>query len=697
MRILIITLLLALTGVALAQAQGQSMGFNYQTVVRDGTGQPLLNQQVRIRISLLKGDARGPAVYVETHRVTTNNLGIINLTIGRGSVASGSFATINWSSADYYIKVEVDRAGGTSYSELGVSQLLSVPFANYAFSGNEGLSAYQVWLSLGNTGTEQDFINSLTGPAGTTSWTDTEGSVSTPKRVGIGTSTPGGMLQVVGNSAGDPEAPLFEVKNRAGETVFAIYEDRVEMTTKRVEVNIDGDTAEGKSRGGFAVSGRTSTKAEPQELLVITPQETRFYVDEPKGKSRGGFAVSGRTSTKGDTLDLLHIVPSLTTIYVDEPVGKSRGGFAVSGRTSTKGVQDYLTVTPSLTQVWVDPTTPKSRGGFAVSGRTSTKSDTLDMLHIVPGLTTIYVDEPDGKSRGGFAVSGRTSTKGIDDIFTVTPSLTQIYVDTTNAKSRGGFAVSGRTSTKAGVADLLWITPDFTRVYVDETGSKSRGGFAVSGRTSTKAEDDEIFMVTPSITQVFVSETASQKSRGGFAVSGRTSTKSGLYDVLTVKPERTDVFIRPNPDPEIKKAFPDGFSISVLDDQYTALELFNVSEQGTLINSTLTVAPRVSTASVFEITSTSAKCSGSVTADGNSPIIARGIVYSTTPQPSLNMRIAEPHLGGIIPSTPIGDGMGSFTVSLSSLTPGTTYYVRTYATNEAGLTGYGDVIEFKTL
>jgi len=38
---------------------------------------------------------------------------------------------------------------------------------------------------------------------------------------------------------------------------------------------------------------------------------------------------------------------------------------------------------------------------------------------------------------------------------------------------------------------------------------------------------------------------------------------------------------------------------------------------------------------------------------------------------------------------------GVFTVSLTELTPNTTYYVRAYATNEAG-TGYGDVLTFTT-
>jgi hypothetical protein len=504
MRRLLFTLLLALASVALTQAQ--SLGFSYQTVVRDASGQALENQQVRLRISLLAGTATGTPVYVETHRPTTSAYGVVSLTIGAGTqVGTNTFASINWASGIYFIKVEVDKSGGTNYTDMGVSQLLSVPFANYAFSGPVGKSAYQVWLEIpGNEGkTEQEFIAALQGAPGSVAWTDTDTTVTTTKRVGIGTQQPTGLLQVVGDST-DVEAPLFEVKNSQGESVFAIYEDRVVINAASVEINLDDtEKSVAKPRGGFAVSGRTSSKVEAHEIMLITPHETTFYVDETEGKPRGGFAVSGRTSSKEneDFAPILQITPGFTQVFVDDQGGKPRGGFAVSGRTSSK--EDYfdiLTVTPNLTQVYLNDTEGKPRGGFAVSGRTSSKEIADDILFISNDITQFYVGDEGGKPRGGFAVSGRTSSKEGEadfDIFSITPTLTQVYLNDTEGKPRGGFAVSGRTSSKTESDDILLITTESTTVFVGDDGAKPRGGFAVSGRTSSKGDALDIFTVTP--------------------------------------------------------------------------------------------------------------------------------------------------------------------------------------------------------
>jgi len=116
--------------------------FKYQAVVRNATGEIIATQQVGVQISILQTSTTGTAVYVEAFTPTTNSFGLINLEIGNGTVVSGDFSTIDWSAGTYFIKVELDAAGGTSYEEMGTSQLLSVPFALHAktaantFSGN---------------------------------------------------------------------------------------------------------------------------------------------------------------------------------------------------------------------------------------------------------------------------------------------------------------------------------------------------------------------------------------------------------------------------------------------------------------------------------------------------------------------------------------------------------------------------------
>jgi uncharacterized protein (TIGR02145 family) len=98
-------------------------------------------------------------------------------------------------------------------------------------------------------------------------------------------------------------------------------------------------------------------------------------------------------------------------------------------------------------------------------------------------------------------------------------------------------------------------------------------------------------------------------------------------------------------------------------------------------------SPTISaTVTATSITSSAATSGGNITADGGSPITARGVVWSTSSNP-------------IVPSassTSNGTGTGSFTSNITGLSAGTLYYVRSYATNSVG-TSYGTQVSFTTL
>nr|NQU91758.1 hypothetical protein [Bacteroidota bacterium] len=111
--------------------------FNYQAVVRDNTGEIISNQTVGIRISIHDATASGTIVYQETFSETTNDFGLVNLQIGKGTPVMGSFMGINWGSNPKFLETEIDRDGGTAYISMGTSELLSVPYALYSeTSGN---------------------------------------------------------------------------------------------------------------------------------------------------------------------------------------------------------------------------------------------------------------------------------------------------------------------------------------------------------------------------------------------------------------------------------------------------------------------------------------------------------------------------------------------------------------------------------
>jgi len=115
-----------LTALVFAQAPEK---FNYQAVVRDNAGNIIANQAVSFRISVLQGSVYGASVYVETQKDTTNSYGVSVLKIGAGVPLYGTMAGITWANGPYYIKVEFDQNGGTSYITMGTTQLLSVPYA----------------------------------------------------------------------------------------------------------------------------------------------------------------------------------------------------------------------------------------------------------------------------------------------------------------------------------------------------------------------------------------------------------------------------------------------------------------------------------------------------------------------------------------------------------------------------------------
>lgn len=136
------TLLILALFVEIAVLSAQiPQSFRYQAVARDNSGNVMENQSVSFNISILSGSVSGTAVYIETHSgLSTNAFGLVELEIGKGTPVTGTFSAINWGSNSYFVKIEMDPTGGTTYQELSTSQLLSVPYALYARQAANGFS-----------------------------------------------------------------------------------------------------------------------------------------------------------------------------------------------------------------------------------------------------------------------------------------------------------------------------------------------------------------------------------------------------------------------------------------------------------------------------------------------------------------------------------------------------------------------------
>jgi hypothetical protein len=105
--------------------------FKYQAVVRNIDGSIVDDQSVSFQMEILVGSATGTAIYTETHTTTTNDYGLVHLDIGEGT-STDDFSSIDWGDDEYFLQVSIDLTGGTTYTILGASQLLSVPYALHA-------------------------------------------------------------------------------------------------------------------------------------------------------------------------------------------------------------------------------------------------------------------------------------------------------------------------------------------------------------------------------------------------------------------------------------------------------------------------------------------------------------------------------------------------------------------------------------
>ncbi|MBP6731289.1 MAG: hypothetical protein KA149_04480 [Chitinophagales bacterium] len=127
----VFSLCLLLTGTLSSFAQ-QAEGINYQAVIRNASGVALATQAVNMRFSILSGSASGTVVYSEVKGGTTNTQGVLSTVIGTGTASTGVWKDLTWVNGPFFIKVEADPAGGTTFVDLGTSQLVSVPMAKQA-------------------------------------------------------------------------------------------------------------------------------------------------------------------------------------------------------------------------------------------------------------------------------------------------------------------------------------------------------------------------------------------------------------------------------------------------------------------------------------------------------------------------------------------------------------------------------------
>ena len=136
--------------------------------------------------------------------------------------------------------------------------------------------------------------------------------------VGVGTDAPGGPMVVQGDDNLDPDSALFEVKNKDGQTIFAVYDGGV-----RIYVKDDTSlTRANNEKAGFAVGGYRRDKIVTNEYLRVTPDSVRIWINantsaNKANNEKAGFAVGGYRRDKSTPDYFLNIYSGDTTYIIN--------------------------------------------------------------------------------------------------------------------------------------------------------------------------------------------------------------------------------------------------------------------------------------------------------------------------------------------------------------------------------------------
>lgn len=117
---------------------------NYQGIARNNSGAALADQNIKLRLSIRSGSANGNIVYQETRMLKTNSFGMFVVAIGSSGASNvvGSIENINWGiDGPKFLQVEIDAGNGNNFTDMGSTQLLSVPYALHAASAPPGGAA----------------------------------------------------------------------------------------------------------------------------------------------------------------------------------------------------------------------------------------------------------------------------------------------------------------------------------------------------------------------------------------------------------------------------------------------------------------------------------------------------------------------------------------------------------------------------
>jgi len=710
-RKLLVLLLFIWSNVSLSQAPQR---VNYQTVIRNNAGELVKSHAVRIKVSILQGSASGAAVYIETHTPNTNANGLATVEVGNGTPVSGSFSSIQWGTGTYYLKVETDPTGGTTYSISGTSQILSVPYALYSrratYVDNENDPLFSLSVAAGIT--QQDTANwnnnsyggildrlshienaLFTKPSLTTSAIS---SINITSAIGGGNiSNDGGMPVLVRgvcwNTTGNPTIAENHTENGGGTGVFSANLTGLAHNTTYY-VRAYATNGIGTSYGNQV----TFTTLRDLELPVVSTNQVSNIARTTAYS--GGNVTSGGTSLV-TARGVCWNTTGLPSVSDDKTIDGAGTGAFVS----------ILTLLEANTTYHIR--------AYATNNKGTSYGNQVTFTTLANPGTVVYdtiTDSRDGKKYRTLRIGAQTwmadNLAFLPKVYPASTSSetdTYYYVygyngtDTTSAKNTTNYtsygvlynwpaAMNGSLSSASNPSGVQGVCPTGWHLPSDAEWTVL-GNYLIASAYNFDgtAVDNKIAKSMASLTNWNAS--TSLGTPGNDAVNNNSSGFTGLP-----AGSRTtgDTFSNIGIDGNWWSSYENGNTVA----WSRSLSYNSISLNRNSINKSVgynvrcvkndgveLYLPTLTTSNISELSSTTAVSGGNISSDGGAQIASRGVCWSTSPNPTTANS-----------KTTNGEGTGSFLSNLTGLNASTTYYVKAYATNSVG-TAYGNQITFTTL
>ncbi len=624
--------------------------FNYQAVIRDNNGNLLINQPMDVEVKISNSSSIQDQLYIENHNsVSTNANGLLILKIGTiPTPALGIFDSIKWDNGNYHIFFNISYTIGIDNYNIQFSdRLASVPFALFAANG-------------GGSGTPGP-----AGPAGIDGKTVLSGLINPD--VSIGTQ---GDFYINTNTFN-----IFGPKTIAG------WGNPTNL--------VGPQGTQGQQGTGIPIPGNAIGN-----MLYWNGSQ---WVIIPAGSNGQNLTFCNGIPQWGPCNNN---VPVLTTDAASSITTNSAyvGGVITSdGGTNVteRGICYSTTQNPGLSD-------NKTIIGLGIGPFSS------QIINLTPN-TTYYVK--------AYAINANGTAFGNQQSFTTTsanlPTLnTYAISNITSNSASGGGEITNNGGSSILSRGICWHTNSNPTISNNSSLDGVGNGSFTSNLTgllpgtiyyvrayATNASgisygDQKSFITTTSSLPTLTTTAASNISYES-AVSGGNITSDGGSLVTNRGVCWSSTNQNPTiSDSQISSGTGIGSYISYLNglnhNTTYYLRAFATNGQGTAYGNSISFTtntilnPTLTTSATTNISFTTAISGGSISSDGGGAVLERGVCYSTNANPIYtDLRTSD------------GIGIGNFTSSITNLISGTTYYVRAYAKNNAGV-GYGNLQTFTT-